>query len=406
MSFFGATYFGDALFGNEVVTTVALGISESTSTLSDIVARLSDRAGTFEYDAGSGNDPREQRRLIQAARSALRDIASVYDWRYYQAGFRIATSPSVSVTASSYVASTGTLTITSAQTWPSDAIYGEVTIDGTRYPIATRVSDTVVVLTPSLKRQSNFTGSVQWTRSRYTTPLIRSIYGVWEEGPERRLQYLSPAEFRLREMSFPSGGTPVVFTIEHGNRDPYIAFSSAPSTEQSFMVAAKLAPPYPRIFRETAEIDGLIGEYTVECNDANETWVGTVVRVAPVGTGTDDAKEQAILYDGWGWQSLVVGVAGTVLTLYDPLPRSLSGELAIVSSPIDVSATMQTYYESLAYSRYCRNHKHDSIRDSTVIADADLMRAMEADAIANQTDRFTIGGDNRPLYDIHSETWQ
>lgn len=360
-----------------------LNVDGSVFTLSDAVNKLQHRAGQLESEA------RSERMLLFALRDALRDIPTMFDWKYYQRVLRINPSSSLSIQSLTYNASSKQVTISDAESsvWPSDAAYGEVAIDGVRYSVASRTSDKVAVVVSG--PSANRVGKAEWSRSTYQIPMVRRVHSLWEEGTTRPIDYISPQLIHERDSLHHYAGTPVFYTISAGARECSIRFSPAPSTTRPLVLSTSTAPAYPSVFRDATVCTGTAGSTTVTATAPKSKWIGSVIRLSANPTDPDDGRQKLIDGD-YEWQAIVTGVSGNNLTVSSPLPRNVTDEYCIVSSVVDVSITMQTFFENLAYEYFCRSHRHDGLQDAMQITRMSQRDAQAADAIANRGDQMSV----------------
>ena len=100
----------------------------------------------------------KSRRLQRAIQKAYRTLPGLSRWNYFTGtGSLNTTLPSTHTIT--YVASTGLATIGTGS-WDTDAIYGAITINNTRYEIKRRVNSTTIELRDG--PSSDYTGSTRW----------------------------------------------------------------------------------------------------------------------------------------------------------------------------------------------------------------------------------------------------
>lgn len=383
------------------------GAVENPFTLSDAVARLASRAGVYDYGDGVVG---ELRKLTRACRDALRDIMHVYDWRYYNRAFRLSTEESIVVYVD-YVASTGIATIDYTDDrsqdsngddieWPENAADGELWIGDKTIEVSSRTSDTEIILSSGYSQ--DYSGEVTWVRSRYKLPSVRTVMSVTEETNSRTLKFI-PFSRQLRHTIARQGvGTPTTYSIEgSSNRESLLSLSPVPSTACDYIVAAKVAPAPAIVFRDEVSVTASNGATTLTIANASSKWVGCVIRRAASGS---TSVVEDIIYDEWEWEAYVTAVTGTTVFLSKALSRSATSETMIISSPLDIAVTAQSYYESLAFAVYCRNHKHDTLSEAMAVADRDLVLAKDADSMSGG--QSASSGSGYPLIDIRSVRWE
>ena len=120
------------------------------------------------FEQSGKNVGTQDRRLRRAIIEAYRLLPSIHDWQYFRRTGLVITSEPESHPGS-YTASNKRITISSG-TWNANADFGSVRIDSVRYPVARRISDTVVELEGG--PASNITsGTFDWRQYRYLLPI-------------------------------------------------------------------------------------------------------------------------------------------------------------------------------------------------------------------------------------------
>jgi len=385
--------------GSVSILSVFAGGAEGVITLSDMVAALEDRAGTFQDIAS------DSRKLTRAIRAALRDLPSLFDWSYFTRVYRFKTTAARSIASLVYDSVTGNATISNGETttWPADAVYGEVKIGSVRCAIASRTDDKVVVIAISSRPAANSIGKATWSRSEFSIPEVRRIQSLWEEASYYRLEYMSPSDLHEYDSIRSSPASPVYFSVAGGARTASLRLSPSPLAEKSYRMIANIAPAPAEVFRDVATVTAMAGVRTMTITEAKPSWVGTVLRLTSNPGNADLGRQKIIDGEFAEWQAVIVGVSGTAVVVDAAPPGALAGVHGLVSSVVDVSVTMQTFFENLCYAYFCRNHRHDGLAEAMQIADMTQREAQAADSMANRTSRTDrvpmLGGlfDMRPL---------
>lgn len=376
MSGFIGQNFGEGLGGGSSAVTSDTSLA---LTYSDVVARLMDRIGS------SSSDIPEERKAKRAIRDALRDLPTKNAWNYYTREWQFFTSPlavlNITYTHSSRVA------VVNSGTIPSDVIYGHFFYNGIRCEVDS-VSGSNLTLNSNANPGENLTNvSVNWVRQHYPSPMVTKFLGLFRTNETRSMQYVSPSEITYRDIILDSG-VPVVYSVVNsstlGRSD--VVISPAPSTRQSYRASAIVAPSQPTVYREQGEASGGGGELTFTSPEATSAWLGCVVRAAPSSSN----KLDDIINEDWTWQAVITGVSGTTVTVDTALPVALDDEVILVSSLIDIDReSMQTYFESLAYTYYARNMSN---KDREAAESLSLRLFREALAADSRADRSTRHG--------------
>ena len=117
----------------------------------------------------------ERRDFRSAVLGAYTDLASRYDWLYYHTEHEIRLEAQYSTGTIAYDHTGGAnerqVTLTGG-TWPTNAIEGRIKIADVRYPIESRVSDTIITLPADINPGADVAAltTYTWLRSSYTLP--------------------------------------------------------------------------------------------------------------------------------------------------------------------------------------------------------------------------------------------
>ena len=117
----------------------------------------------------------ERRDFRSAVLGAYSDLASRYDWLYFHTehDIRLEATYSTGTIAYDHTGGSNERQVTlSGGTWPTNAIEGRLKISDVRYPIASRVSSTVITLPTDINPGVDVAASTSytWLRSSYTLP--------------------------------------------------------------------------------------------------------------------------------------------------------------------------------------------------------------------------------------------
>lgn len=120
---------------------------------------------------GSNSSTDATRDARRAILNAYDEFASVRRWTYYIGRGRINTVAPYSTGTITYTNSTRTLTLAGG-TWPTWAAYGVVVIDSVPYEVASRTSDSILVLSVNSNPGANVAAGTSYTiyRDKYPMP--------------------------------------------------------------------------------------------------------------------------------------------------------------------------------------------------------------------------------------------
>jgi len=169
------------------VSLAALGLDpESTVwTYEDAVERLLD---SFQYNKTG----RQYRLAREAVINSYRDISTEHIWKYYTRRHIFESSAEYITGTIAYDVTGGAnerqVTLTGG-TWPSDAAFGVLQIGTDNWPIATRVSDTVLTLFLNRAPTADIAASTSytWFRDVYPWPVLTRKMG----------ELIDPADYRV-----------------------------------------------------------------------------------------------------------------------------------------------------------------------------------------------------------------
>jgi hypothetical protein len=348
-------------------------------TLNDMVHSLTLRSGAQPSD-------RHNARMVKAIQSAIRSLHTKHPWTYYKSQTRFTTSPEVAmeITYDRTGGSTERLvTITSDSEWPADAAYGELFIGDKIYRVHRRLSDTTATLEPDHSPSADYTGEATWRRRAYSfgREIIKVEY-AHNITANRPLTSLPHAEFGASAYSQVVSGYTRNFSWQnHGGKfgGSEFVLHPAPIAEETIEVSALMLPIVPTITSVTGtDMAGSSGGYTLTSTAGafSSRHVGCIVRVSINSTAPTELNS-----DNWDFQAFVTAVnSATSITISDPLPQSYSARGYVISSPIDIEASvMLEALEDEAFYQYTKNHDHEKTVVASNMAKKSLLEAMTRD---------------------------
>lgn len=361
-------------------------------TLADLTQRL-------ELRAGAHPSSRNTDMYIRAIQDTIRQLPTKHhDWRYYQKTLRFTTSATVSMTVSyDYTGGAYERLVTSTSgEFPSDAALGEVYINNLPYRIYKRISATQVQLHADTAPQSDIasTTEARWVRSEYSLPRrMTKVHALVNRSANTPLVYMTPRDFYESEYIRILYGYPSRYTITNIGKAGEVGIKLSPAPAESYTYECNLtvSPMIPHVHSVLlSDVATTADSTTLTSATASfsDKLINSLVRIsydatAPVGS-TNLHK----------WQAFVVSVTNaTTLVLSEPCPFTGTGQTALISSPIDIDAdVMLGYVESEAFAQYCRNHKHESLKDAMALASMDFKSAVAADGKVDRTRGLDISG--------------
>lgn len=339
-------------------------------TLHELVHRLTARSGG---DASQRN----QFLFTRAIQDAIRGLTGKHEWRYYRRQARFNTSPAFTATVD-YDATDKTLTISGTGTWPADAALGEVYYGDKAFRVATRTSDTVIVLDGEFAPSDDFSDvSVTWVRrAYYFSREVSRMHAMVNITNNREVKFLPSSDFQNLSYSRRYGGITTYFTIQnHGSRygATDIVLLPPPELAEIFEVTATVVPVVPKQTLISGN-DAIPSGNTIVCGTASfrKDLIGSIIRLSPNTT-------PPTYYDSenYEFQAFITDVpTSTSLTISEPTGITTARGYAI-SSPIDIDVSvMLECLEDEAYFQYCKNHDHKSLAMASQVAKSSLREAI------------------------------
>jgi hypothetical protein len=360
----------------------AIYMASDIFTYADMVYRLLAKRGL----TGSS---REMYMLRIAVQDALTELAGRAHWRHYQRRVAVTTEQVSQYANTSFVASTGLITI-STGSWPTSAAFGEIVYGEHRYKVVSRNSSTELLLSSVTAPAANFTGTVTWMRPSYTLPFqIKQIRSVMDEDASRPLEYMDPVEaIRHRKLARTTGQS-LRYTVRPSENYMglmEIEFSPVPATAKRFEIGMVIRP---RPF-STFELTGTDGAYTsgsYEFTSASANFtsqhVGCILRISPSSTLPKGRTQFDDARSDYAIQTFIKSVTNaTTVVVTEAFTTTGSAKGYTVSDPADINPlTMLSALEALAWEKYCHNHEQatELLPAAIRLAKLEFDRGMDAD---------------------------
>ncbi len=337
---------------------LAAYMASDVITYADLVYRLMTKRGI-------GGSTRELNMLQVAVEDAFTDLCSRANWRHYNRRITIETEAASDFTDAVFESTDRSLTVT-AQSWPANAVYGEIVKGEERYKVYARNSNTVLVLSSENGPGSDFTSDVSWVRSSYAlSNQIKKIYYCMDNTNTRRIRYVAPHEIvphrRLRQ----SNQSPSVFTIKpsesyYGLME--IEISPVPTTSIRLEMGMVVRPRPLTIF-EVSGTDGAYSSGDTTFTAASATFtsshVGCVLRISATATrpkGRTQFDDSRVAY---AIQVFIVEIlSSTSVRVSSAFTATGSSKGWTVSDAVDINpVTMLAALEAIAWEKYCICHE-------------------------------------------------
>jgi hypothetical protein len=291
---------------------------------------------------GGGIDPIGRRQARQACQEALREVANAHRWSFYYQHGRVTTVDQYTTGTVAYTHSTRTVTLTGG-TWPTWAAYGTLRIGNVPYAVASRTSNSAIVLEEESNPGADVAGGESFSIYREAYPLpplfLSMLSLMYDTALARVLEFVDPKVW-LSDRRWSAGvGVPFGFTIM-GSRQLHgqdaVWFSPPPIAARNYD-CVYLRAARPLVTEEYAT--GTVScSGTTTLTGSSTAWTslhkGATVRLSSTGTsaptgptGGNPAVEERVI--------TAVGSA-TSITVDTAFTNTLSGVKYIISDPVDV----------------------------------------------------------------------
>jgi hypothetical protein len=177
-------------------------------TYGDLTSELRDFLGTIS-DEGAG------RSIKRAIRDAWEEFPSLHTWAYYWTIGRLNLQASYSTGTIAYTHSTRTVTLTSG-TWPTYAADCVLVISQQVYRVATRTSNTVIILEPTLNPGADVASGTSYLLLQESVTLpadFRQGDQLLLPSQLTDITYVPPSKWQRTSRLSRMGGNPCCYTI-------------------------------------------------------------------------------------------------------------------------------------------------------------------------------------------------
>jgi len=352
-----------------------------------------------------GPQDAEQRDIRTAIHRAYNELTTIRDWSYYHVHGRVITSAPYSTGT---VTSSGTTVTLTGGTWPAWAGTGAYLKIGDEIcRVASRTSNTVVVLDSTLSLKANVTGA-PYTLYRTVYPLPSDFRNMDEPSDEYNWwsgMYLTPDEAMKVERVNNSSGEPYHWTVI---KDPdstgwaikLIGYPSAVETID--FTYRRTARPIRLSGHESAARFSALSrsaERTVYASGGAfaASMAGSVLRIS---SAADEMPGPIESLNPYTQEMAITAFVSSSSVSVSPDPASFAGVGGFVTDPIDIPAHMYGAMDSACdyFLARIRGQKTD---EAFAMYQRDLRLAMEMDQLAPLSGRSSQvwhdGGWRSPL---------
>lgn len=337
-------------------------------TFQDAVERLLDNFGEMSRDG------RNFRIAKESVLNAYDTFARSHEWRYYIRRHVFKTDAAYSTGTVVYDHTGGSseriVTLTSG-TWPTNAAFGYVRIGTDHWPIARRISASIVQLREDKNPGADIASTAyEWYRSEYPYPVTTWRHGALIDASDRNpLQFVSPAVGLEMALSWNSGASdrPTWYTVRGDGRylnTPSFIFIPPPSGVRTYEFSEQ-ATGWPLTTEKLAvgTVTVVAGSTTATISNASlsSNHIGCVMRFS------SSADEPTSLRGGLGkdnpyqYQRVIRSVTSTTVCVLDSaITDGVTAVPYTISSPIDIdSGPMLRAFWSLCEWEFCQRANRD-----------------------------------------------
>lgn len=348
--------------------------------------------------SSGGPQDAEQKDIRTAIQRAYQEVVQMRDWQWYHTTGRIIFSDSWQGTVT-YSASTRTVTKVSGDAFPADAARHCIRIDNVVGKVATRTSDTVLVLDSSIRFPEDYTSAVSAVLYRSVYPLpsdFRNLDAPIDEASWAGFRYVSQDTAMKMERAQDIQGPPSYWTVLK-DPDGYgyaVKVLGYPVDVETLDFTYRRMPRQIRLSGH--EATSRAG--TVSVSGTSVTGTGTSFSSNMVGSylrvGTASAFPDTLgSLTPFSAEAKITAVASATSATIDT-SLSYSGVKYVVTDPVDAPEGMHNCMLSAA-EYWLARMRGDGADKKFALYQRDLRLAMENDAVA------PFSGTERVVWDTY-----
>jgi hypothetical protein len=372
-------------------------------TFQDAVERLLDNFGEISRDG------RNYRIAKEAVFNSYDTMARSHEWRYYIRRHIFKTDAAYSTGTVVYDHTGGSaeriFTLTGG-TWPTNAAFGYVKIGNDHWPLARRISSTIVQAREDKNPGADIASTTyQWYRSEYPYPVTTWRHGALVDAADRgALGHLSSGDSLDTLLSWNNGaaGQSQYFTVRGDGRylnNLSFVFVPAPSAVRTYEYSEQ-AVGWPLTVEKIST-----GTVTVVAGSTTATFtsplltsdhIGCVLRTSGTAEEPTSIRGGLALDNPYQYQRVIQSVTNTTTAVLDSaITAGITAKRFTISSPIDVDAgPMLRAFWSLCEWEFCIRANRDSklINEKERQWNRHLLLAQDADRRTQQIESGEYGG--------------
>jgi len=321
-------------------------------TYEDAVERLLD---SFEYTKSG----KQHRLAREAVLNCYRDLPTKHQWKYYKRRHVLQTSAqyTTGTVAFDYTGGTNERELTlSGGTWPTDAAYGVIQIGNDNWPVASRVSSTVLILDIDRNPGADIASGTAytWYRESYPLPVLtRRIGEIVDPDDYNALKYVHEELALTLQRGYYGATTdrPEWYTIRNDDRfinSLSVVFGPPPNTQRTYeLVEASSGRPLVTEVYSTGTAGVSADSAVVTLTGASlvgAKHLGGILRLTDSTTVLPTSLRGGLSADNpYLYQRVIMSVdSSTQVTVDQVVPETLSGVKFTISSPIDIETGAMT----------------------------------------------------------------
>jgi hypothetical protein len=317
---------------------------------------------------GGNGSPRNVRQARKAVQEAVEELSLRRTWRYYQRPDLIQTQDEYDTGTIAYDATGGTyermVTLTTG-TWPSDAVDQALIVEGTRYGVDRRISDSVITLRVDDCPTQDIDAGTDYTlvKDSYLLPEnVRKIDYLYDTlAPGRMIPMVSPDSIMRERRLTRLASYPLMYSVfaherYHGRLAVHFAPSCGVSRQYAYM--ATIRAPIPTVYAGTAN-----GTVAVVSGTASVTGTGSAFASSMEGCVLRTGDSSNSPTSSWGYtdNTFIAPVQEFILKTYSSATafglesaptQSQSGVRYTISSLLDIAPTMRNAMFRLAEAKF------------------------------------------------------
>jgi hypothetical protein len=357
----------------------------------------------FDFVGKDGSSP-AQRDIVRAIQQAHTELANAHAWEYYESEYRIRLSAPYSTGTITYDHTGGTyereVTLASG-TWPSWAASGKLRIGATNHNVATRESDTVITLDPSLNPGTDVAAGTSYTLFRSEYPLPQDMISMSSPLNEDNWwynSYVTPNAFlRLEKHGYTTGST-YAWTIKGDpNNLSQLVIAVYPAADAGDSMDFMYRRRPRRLLISGAKTAHTQGTIATTSGSTTVTGTGTSFDSSMVGslfrrgdaTNTPDGIYGLNPYQEE--RSIIAVASTTSLTLDAGSSATSSGVKYMVTDPVDIEHSMANLFLRCCEKQIAQGRRMEDVAQIVALYDMELRKAKNSSSRSTQS-RFAGDG--------------